>query len=113
MDNAPCHNGAAQEFPNMAIKFLPPYSPFLNPIENCFGVFKSHLKHRLNEEVGRNIAEDAACAGVSIVQHRKLLLRRLVHETLLPSITRTVVANSYEHANTYLRPAIERQDIFH
>ena len=37
--------------------FFPPYSPFLNPIENCFSVFKSSLKvgaERLGGVLGRS-----------------------------------------------------------
>ena len=39
MDNVPVHNGSSEEFLAMTIKMLPPYSPFLNPIENCFSPF--------------------------------------------------------------------------
>ncbi|KAG7173016.1 putative DDE superfamily endonuclease domain-containing protein 2 [Homarus americanus] len=38
MDNAPCHAGIEQEFEDRVIKKLPPQSPFLNPIENCFSI---------------------------------------------------------------------------
>jgi len=112
MDNASVHNGLAEGFPDLQFKYLPPYSPFLNPIENCFGVFKCSLKQRLNEEVGRNVAADAARAGLSITAHRVQVLRRAVHDTLLPSVTREVVDNSYTHASTFLQRSIERRDIF-
>lgn len=41
MDNATPHktddvNAVAMTKPNIRIRFLPPYSPFLNSIENCF-----------------------------------------------------------------------------
>ena len=45
MDNAPFHNGATCG--NCAIRYLPPYSPFLNPIENCFSIFKSKIREQL------------------------------------------------------------------
>ena len=38
LDNAPCHSNIDQDFPEVEIKYLPPYSPFLNPIENSFKV---------------------------------------------------------------------------
>ncbi|KAG7159526.1 putative DDE superfamily endonuclease domain-containing protein 44 [Homarus americanus] len=44
LDNSPIHNGIAAVYPELNFKFLPPYSPCLNPIENCFSVFKSYLK---------------------------------------------------------------------
>jgi transposase len=57
MDNARIHNaeGIQQRISTRqsrrsqscthAVKFLPPYSPFLNPIEACFNVWKQHA-HR-------------------------------------------------------------------
>ncbi|XP_069977585.1 uncharacterized protein [Penaeus vannamei] len=39
-DNAPVHNGIAAVYPEISVKFLPPYSPCLNPLENCFSTAK-------------------------------------------------------------------------
>ena len=52
MDNAPVHHGAVSECDDdeISVKFLPPYSPFLNPIENAFGVFKLKLRAVLRED---------------------------------------------------------------
>ena len=47
LDNAPCHSNIDQDFPEVEIKYLPPYSPFLNPIENSFSVLKSAIKRHL------------------------------------------------------------------
>ncbi|KAG7168081.1 putative DDE superfamily endonuclease domain-containing protein 34 [Homarus americanus] len=53
LDNAPIHNGIAAVYPELNFKFLHPYSPCLNPIENCFSVFKSYLKQYLHREAPR------------------------------------------------------------
>ena len=42
MDNAPVHMDMQNDFPNLEIKYLPAYSPFLNPIENFF-LFSKHI----------------------------------------------------------------------
>ena len=52
MDNAPSHNNVALSFPARQFRYLPPYSPFLNPIENCFSTIKACLKRLLNDVVG-------------------------------------------------------------
>ena len=50
MDNARIHHArSATEFlheKNIKHIFLPPYSPELNPIENCFGVLKARYRRR-------------------------------------------------------------------
>ena len=48
MDNLPAHKGTAVrlaiEAVGAALRFLPPYSPDLNPIENAFSKLKAHLR---------------------------------------------------------------------
>ena len=43
LDNATCHRKIQERFPNTDIKFLPPWSLFSNPIENCFSTLKAHF----------------------------------------------------------------------
>ena len=114
MDNAPCHR-RAHEWPNLSIKYLPPYSPFLNPIEECFSVFKAYLKHRLNDISAANLDNAAAARreGVPLYRRRLQQLRAAVRETLQPSVTREVVAANYQHSNTYLMSCIQLSDINH
>ena len=40
MDKALYHTSIGELFPHRKFVYLPPYSPFLNPIENCFSVLK-------------------------------------------------------------------------
>lgn len=55
MDNLPAHKGAdvrvAIEAADMTLRYLPPYSPDLDPIENAF----SKLKAFLRKVAARNI----------------------------------------------------------
>ena len=59
MDNAPCHKNAVSPNPNHVVKFLPPHSPFLNPIKNSFSAWKWAVKHKLSsEEIQRILHAD-------------------------------------------------------
>ena len=50
MDNLACHRSAAVrdaiQSAGAELRFLPPYSPDLNPIEMAFSKFKAYLKRR-------------------------------------------------------------------
>ncbi|KAG7159351.1 putative DDE superfamily endonuclease domain-containing protein 39 [Homarus americanus] len=111
LDNAPIHNGIAAVYPELNFKFLPPYSPCLNPIENCFSVFKSYLKQYLHREAPRCNAAQARQEGVTLNALRENILQVGV-EFALPSVTEHVVSQNYNHVNTYLVQCIERRDIF-
>ncbi|KAG7176702.1 putative DDE superfamily endonuclease domain-containing protein 70 [Homarus americanus] len=111
LDNAPIHNGIAAVYPELNFKFLPPYSPCLNPIENCFSVFKSYLKQYLHREAPRCNAAHARQEGVTLNALRENISQVGV-EFALPSVTEHVVSQNYNHVNTYLVQCIERRDIF-
>lgn len=53
MDNAKIHKtNLVREVlttSNLSIKFLPPYSPMLNPIEKCFSKMKAHARQILGD----------------------------------------------------------------
>ena len=65
MDNVRTH-GVAREFASatMEVKYLPAYSPFLNPIEEAFSTFKAYLKHHLNDLVGQRLLATQLLLGV-------------------------------------------------
>ena len=111
LDNAPCHRNIDVEFPQLEIKFLPAYSPFLNPIENTFSVLKSAIKRHLQYDTERSHAQDARAAGRNQVQHREVMLQVAI-DAALPSVTREIVANQYAHAATYLTRCILLENIF-
>ena len=43
VDNAPIHNSMPKTYPTTQFKYLPPYSPFFNPIENTFSVLRNYF----------------------------------------------------------------------
>ena len=57
MDKAPCYRDVQASSPRHPIRFLPPCSPFLNPIENCCSVLKSDAKQRLLHIQDQKITE--------------------------------------------------------
>ena len=112
MDNAPIHNGISTDCPNLEIRFLPPFSsPFLNPIENSFSVFKSDLKHQLQSDDNECSTTSARALGMSVAALREVVLLRVI-EAAVPTLTREIVAAQYSHANRYLTKCIQLQDIF-
>ena len=110
MDIAPVHSGIQERFPNLSVKFLPPYSPFLNPIENVFSVLKAYIKHYLHEEVGGCTPARAAREGRTIQQLREMVFCKVLTQHC-PQVTQNIVANNYNHANTYLARCIQQVDL--
>lgn len=49
LDNAPCYRATVALSPNHTVKFLPPDSPVLTPIEKAFSAFKWAFKNKLTE----------------------------------------------------------------
>lgn len=111
MDNAPCHNGISEVFSDRAIRYLPPHSPFLNPIENCFSAIKARLKHSLNNVVERCDAAAARRAGTSLRAYRERLLIQCM-EASLETVTPQLTSSDYTHSNTYLRKCVSKEDIW-
>jgi putative transposase len=64
MDNAPSHKSKKLEVPEgIEIKYLPPYSPELNPVERVFQDIRKLLKNRLFKSL--NKLEDTLCQIVN------------------------------------------------
>ena len=101
----------SQQFPELEIKFLPPYSPFLNPIENSFSVVKQAIKRYLHYCAEHNSASQASAAGTSQLQVWEMMLQAVI-EDAVPSLTRDVLAAQYTLANSYSTRCIQLEDIF-
>ena len=94
LENAPYDRRIDAEFPQLEIKFLPTYSPFLNPTENTFSLLKFAIKQHLQYNTEPSHAQDARVAGRNQVQHREAMLQ-VALDAALPSVTREIVANQY------------------
>ena len=113
-DNAPSHQGAEDWLtlpPTHHIKRLPPYSPFLNPIENVFSVLKSHVKQHMTAQQERmDDRVSAARAGMSLESWRRGILLDGI-EMAMQSVTGNQVAAQYRHSNTFLPACAAKEDI--
>ena len=71
------------------VKFLPPYSPILNPIEEAFSCWKYKVKSRLAEPDAQMRIQDnsaAAAMGSTLVEYRRGILEE-IGESSLSEIT--------------------------
>ena len=64
MDNLSAHRSAAVRGAGAELRFLPPYSPDLNPIEMAFSKFKAFLKRRAARTVTQ--LEEAIAQAIDI-----------------------------------------------
>ena len=110
MDNAPCHKDCNIPF---AVKYLPTYSPFLNPIENAFSCWKATVKRSLAvPDVQENINDmDAAAAA----RHSLLSWLREIFETIgqaaLSEIDAQKCLSWHQFCITYLPRCQDMADI--
>ena len=110
MDNAPIHRNMDEIYPNLNVKYLPPYSPFLNPIESCFSVFKNYLKIHLTANMGACTAARAREMGTTQVALRERVVQEGV-SLAIPRVTAEVAENNYRHAKAYIARYFDRVDI--
>ena len=112
MDNVPCHR-QAEALVTHQVKKLAPNSPFLNPIENCFAVYKADLKQRLGQVQELLDDRDAALqAGHrSIKAWREALLEDLAGQAV-PAVSPEKVAAAYQHANSFIGACLAKEDIW-
>lgn len=115
MDNAPCHQNVEQMVSitdNQEVVKLPPWSPFLNPIENCFSVMKAAAKRRMALEQPRlNNREAATAAGFTVKEWRDELLRQAIVFSM-SAVTQEKVANEYQFANWHVPACAAGESMF-
>lgn len=108
-ENSPLHGRASEA--RLArghfYRFLPPYSPFFNPIEEAFVCFISCVRGLLEENRDRlkNAPED-----VAVRMHRLLLLQDFFSKSI-QLITPSDCALYDMHNLTFIEPSINLQDL--
>jgi transposase len=99
-DNAPVHSNLEtvleeEEFVGATILRLGPYSAPLNPIEECWSVFKAHMKKLLNDGL-----EDMLTAvppeGVTQTEYRIQVLEQAIDSSII-KITPTLCMKTCNH----------------
>jgi transposase len=101
MDNCSIHKNIQLDRPEHSIRYLPPYSPFLNPIEATFSALKAEVKARWNEP-GFN-------KGYTYPERRESLLE--VINSSFHVITASKCRNFYRHSFTFIAKCIQKVDI--
>ena len=114
MDNAPPHRNADMSGSRHSIVRLPPYSPFLNPIEMAFSTLKATVKRHLNERMAEIFDHGAAvAANLPMTEYRQRILKNIVRSAIEDgtTITQEKCSNWHRHVFRYLPACINREDI--
>lgn len=114
MDNARVHaNAPLLARPDQEVRYLPVYSPFLNPTEMAISALKAALKRRLTEPATTAELRDRQAAAQlgETLQARRLRILRREFEASLPAITVDKCVDWHNHALQYAPRCMHREDI--
>lgn len=112
-DNAPAHRNANNPGPNCELKPLPPYSPFLNIVEEAISSFKAAIKAHLSQPAQQrmmNNRNEARRQGIPLGEWRKQLLLRAATRNV-NAITPQKAVQWYNRMQTYLPRCLNREHI--
>jgi hypothetical protein len=101
MDNCIIHKNIALDRNDHTIHYLPPYSPFLNPIEAAFSCLKAEVKTRWNAPGFNN--------GYTYPERRAALLSVLTSSFHV--VTAAKCRAFYHHSASYMAKCIQKVDI--
>lgn len=113
IDNVSSHNDAEDfEIPaTIQIKRLPPYSPFLTPVENSISCWKAALKRELAADQQKFIAPTAEQRGnQSMAAYRRDILYNMVDRTI-GCISADKCTEWFNHVFTYVPRCLGGQAI--
>ena len=97
---------------NHILKFLPPYFPALNPIEEAFSTWKWSVKNELARgEVQLRINDRSAATamGSNLMDYRRGILQQ-IGESALPCITSDKILQWYHHSLSFFPKCQNRED---
>lgn len=102
-----------QHAPRFQIRTLPPYSPFLNPVEQAHSCFKAAVSRSLTSlEIQHELANDSLrqVNGFSQAAWRARILLRIAN-TALAEVTPAKCSNWCRRVDRFIPPSLSRQDI--
>jgi hypothetical protein len=112
-DGAPAHRGAADPTDDNHVKMLPPYSPFLNPVEQAISCIKANIKADISRprmQLRMNDRQVARNAQLPLGEFRKQIMiaaaERNLHCITVPKCTAWG-----RHMQTYLPRCLAREHI--
>lgn len=113
MDNCRCHKREDINSicgTDVLFRFLPPYSPNLNPIENVFAIVKQNFRTVL-----ANLLHEDLLATSKLPWGRKTQRRNDLLNTgfvlAISQIDKTIIENCYSHLGHYENLALNKADI--
>ena len=99
-DGAPAHNNPAIPGPNSELKKLPPYSPFLNIVEQAISALKADISCPEQQEQMNN-REEARRQGIALGNFRTQLLLHTLQRNIR-TITAVKCGQWYRLMQTYI-----------
>lgn len=104
-DNASAHGKAAEAnlSARVSLRWQPPYSPFLNIVENCFSQWKAAMKRQLSEVRDQMLNEP---------HEQRLATMTQVAEQCVGVVTAENAQAFFRHLQRYLPPCLTKEDIF-
>jgi hypothetical protein len=113
-DNAPVHSNIEavlqeDEFIGVLLLRLAPYSTPLNPIEECWSVFKCELQ-KLNMNGLQNLLNNPTPEGFPQTEYRLCYLERLIDESI-SKITHNLCMKTSNHVQKHSRDCLALKDL--
>ena len=111
-DGAPAHRNPAIPGPNSELRKLPPYSPFLNIVEQAVSALKAAIKADISRpeiQVQMNDRAEARRQGVALGNYRTHCYFKDYRGILVPSLSPNVDSGSGLCRRTYQDASITKQ----
>ena len=112
-DGAPAHRNPTVPAPNTELKMLPPYSPFLNIVEQTTSCLKAAIKADISRpEIQRRMddRDEARVRGIPLGEFRTQQLHEALHRNI-DTIAAAKSAQWYRFMQTYLPKCLNREVI--
>ena len=112
-DGAPAHNNPAIPGPNSELKKLPPYSPFLNIVEQAIRALKAAIKadiSRPEQQEQMNNREEARRQGIAFGNFLTQLLLHTLQRNI-GTITAAKCGQWYRLMHTYIPRCLNSEEI--
>ena len=109
----PAHNNPAIPGPNTELKKLPPYSPFLNIVEQAISSLKAAIKADISRpeiQEQMNNREEARRQGIALGNYRTQLLQQALQRNIA-TITAAKCGQWYRFMQTYLPRCLNNEAI--
>ena len=112
-DGAPAHRNPAIPAPNTELKMLPPYSPFLNIVEQAISCLKAAFKADISRpEIQRRMdnRDEARARGIPLGEFQTQQLLEALHRNI-DTVTAAKCAQWNRFMQTYLPKCLNREII--